>query len=287
MKRLTKAKQVIKVSTTTNLSLSFIKILAGIFGHSSLLFADGVESLTDVFISFIAYIGVNISEKKEDYNHQYGHEKYETVFAKIISFILVVIACSIAYMAYKEFYNNELALPTKITLIVALISIVVKLLLSRYVLHSANEMESIVFKADAKNYLNDSLLSIVSLVGIYLAINGYRLVQPILTIAIAIMILKNAVSLFFESVDGLTDKAASDEVVSKLKKAVMSVDGVESIDDLKTRMHVKKIFVDIEVGIKNDVSFVKAHDISEEVRDKIHEVEPKVKRCMVHINPID
>ncbi len=287
MKKLKRAKQLIIVSTITNLSLSFIKISAGFFGHSSLLLADGVESLTDVLISFIAYIGVNISEKKEDYNHQYGHEKYETVFAKIISFILILIAFSIMYMAYTEMDNDTLLLPTKLTLVIALISIVVKLLLSRYVLNSANEMESMVFEADAKNYLNDSLLSIVSLIGIYLAINGYKLVQPVLTFVIAILILKNAISLFMESVDGLTDKAASEKIVNNLRTAVINIDGVESIDSLKTRMHVKKIFVDIEIGIKKDVSFVMAHDISETVRDKIHAVEPRVKHCMVHINPVD
>ncbi len=287
MKRLTEAKKIIRISTTTNLSLSFIKILSGILGNSTLLLADGVDSLSDVFITFIAYIGVSISEKKEDENHQYGHEKYETVFAKIIAFTLVITAFSIMYMAYNNLAYHAEKIPTKLTLFVALFSIIIKLLLSRYVLNVARTMESIVFEADAKNYLNDALLSIVSLVGIYLASVGYTVIQPILTFLIGVLILKNAIFLFKESVDDLTDKAASDIVVNKIRDNVIKIDGVESIDDLKTRMHAKKIFVDIEIGIKKDVSFIIAHDISEIVHDRVEALDDRIKHCMVHINPVD
>lgn len=47
----------------------------GMFGHSFALVADGIESLSDVFSSFIVYFGLRVAVKPPDNNHPYGHGK--------------------------------------------------------------------------------------------------------------------------------------------------------------------------------------------------------------------
>ena len=73
-------KTAVKVSTVSiilNIILSLLKLVAGIFGKSMAMLSDAVHSLSDVFGSIIVIIGVKISKKKEDNDHQYGHDRME------------------------------------------------------------------------------------------------------------------------------------------------------------------------------------------------------------------
>ena len=58
-----------------NIMLSVFKLVAGILGHSGAMISDAVHSLSDVFATVIAYMGVNMSKKKADQEHPYGHER--------------------------------------------------------------------------------------------------------------------------------------------------------------------------------------------------------------------
>jgi divalent metal cation (Fe/Co/Zn/Cd) transporter len=65
----------------------------------------------------------------------------------------------------------------------------------------------------------------------------------------------------------------------------MSVDGVKNIDDLKTRIHGPKIFVDVEIAVDADMDVTQGHLIAENVHQEIEKDFSDVKHCMVHVNP--
>ena len=68
-----KAARVTWVGFFTNLILSAAKIIAGIWGRSSAMIADGIHSLSDFITDFIVIIFIKISSKNEDSDHPYGH----------------------------------------------------------------------------------------------------------------------------------------------------------------------------------------------------------------------
>jgi len=68
-------KQVTLVGLFVNLVLTAGKIIAGIWGKSSAMVADGVHSLSDFATDIIVLIFIKLSSKKIDSNHQYGHGK--------------------------------------------------------------------------------------------------------------------------------------------------------------------------------------------------------------------
>ncbi|MBR4165573.1 MAG: cation diffusion facilitator family transporter, partial [Lachnospiraceae bacterium] len=71
-----------------NILLSAFKLFAGIFGKSGAMVSDAVHSLSDVFATFIAWIGVRLSKRKEDTEHPYGHERLECVASLVLGLIL-------------------------------------------------------------------------------------------------------------------------------------------------------------------------------------------------------
>ena len=93
-------KVVNKVSFVTifvNIALSVVKVIAGIFGRSGAMVADGIHSASDVVTTVIAYVGVKMATKEADEDHPYGHEKIEPVMGKILATILIITALFLGY----------------------------------------------------------------------------------------------------------------------------------------------------------------------------------------------
>ena len=73
---------------------------------------------------------------------------------------------------------------------------------------------------------------------------GYPIMDPIASIAISVLILKVGIDIYLQSVKELIDTAADKETVQKIKVIIEGVEGVRRIDNLKTRMHANRIYVD-------------------------------------------
>ena len=72
-------KQIVKklslVGILGNIFLAGFKLFAGILGKSGAMVSDAVHSLSDVFATFVAFLGVVFSKQPEDDEHPYGHER--------------------------------------------------------------------------------------------------------------------------------------------------------------------------------------------------------------------
>ena len=78
-----------------NLLLTACKIMAGIFGRSAAMIADGVHSLSDLSSDAVVLIFTRISSKAKDRDHEFGHGKFETLATVIISLILIVVGAKL------------------------------------------------------------------------------------------------------------------------------------------------------------------------------------------------
>ena len=70
-------KRLSAVGILGNVLLAGFKLFSGIIGGSGAMISDAVHSLSDVFATLIAYIGVILSKRPEDEEHPYGHERLE------------------------------------------------------------------------------------------------------------------------------------------------------------------------------------------------------------------
>ncbi len=199
MTRLERARHLTLISIAVNSLLSVSKILAGLFAHSSVVLADGVDSLSDLFTTSLAYMGVKMSEKEADDGHPYGHENFEAIWGKILAMLLFAFSISVFYRAAIELLDPKVVEPGLLAIIVTIVSIGGKIFLSRYTLFHAIKMNSSVYEADAKNYMNDVLASIGALIGVLSARAGFVYLQPLFSMLIAFFIFKIAFELYRDS----------------------------------------------------------------------------------------
>lgn len=281
-------KLAVRVSTVTiiaNVILALFKIIAGIVGHSSAILADGVHTLSDVLTTLIALIGIKIASKEADSEHPYGHERYESVFAKIVSILLLLTGVFLGYESIKILFKGEFTQPGKIALIAALLSVVVKEIMYWYTIKAAKKIKSISMEADAWHHRSDAFSSIGTFVGVLGARLGFPALDPIAGIVVSIFIIKIGVELYMKSVSELVDESASDEIIKQIEEKTMSVEGVKGIESLKTRMAGNTVYVDLEILVDGEITVKKGHDISEMVHDKIEDEIEEINHCMVHIEP--
>lgn len=285
MTRLERARNLTFTSIAVNSFLSVTKILTGIFAHSSVVLADGIDSLSDLFTTSLAYIGVKMSEKEADAGHPYGHENFEAIWGKVLAMLLFVLSVSVFYRAAQELMAPEVITPGIYAIVVTILSIIGKIFLSRYTLYHAKKMRSSVYEADAKNYMNDVLASIGALVGVISARAGFIYLQPLFSMLIAFFIFKIAFELYRDSVHDLSGAAADPKVIEEIRRIILQDPGVIQIDQLRTRRHGKRIFVDADIAVERTLSLLDAHEIADRVHDKIEEDIFEIKHVMIHVNP--
>jgi len=282
-----KAMKVSAVSIIVNLLLSLFKLVAGIMASSGAMISDAIHSASDVFSSIVVMIGVVLSSKESDKEHQYGHERIECVVAIILSVILLATGLAIGYAGIKAIIHAEyehLETPGRLALVAAVVSVLVKEMMYWYTRAVAKQINSSALMADAWHHRSDSLSSIGAFVGIL----GARMAAPVLdsvaSVVICVFIGKAAFDIFMDAVKKMLDTSCDDEVVKEMVTLILEHEGVD-IDEIRTRLFGSKIYVEIEIALDGDMTLKKAHDIAEEVHDDLEEKFPLVKHCMVHVNP--
>lgn len=276
------------VSIAVNIILSLFKFLAGVIAHSGAMISDAVHSASDVFSTFIVIIGITISKKKSDDEHQYGHERLECVASIILAVVLAITGLGIGVSGFEKIINgnySELTIPGKLALAAAITSIIVKEWMYWYTRAAAKKVNSGALMADAWHHRSDALSSVGAFIGIFGARMGYPILDPIASIVICLFIVKASVDIFKDAMDKMVDKSCDNETLSKITEIIKNQEGVIEIDELKTRLFGAKMYVDVEISADGNKQLKEAHDIAEQIHDNIETTFPTVKHCMVHINP--
>ncbi len=271
-----------------NVFLSAFKFIAGIMGSSSAMVSDAVHSLSDVFATFIAFLGVRFGRREADASHPYGHERIESLAAIVLGLILLVTGVGIGWVGLEKILagNYEsLPIPGMIALVAAIVSIAVKEGMFWYTRHWARVIRSSAFEADAWHHRSDAMSSIGALVGVGGSMLGYPVLDPIASVVICLFILKQGISIIYDALKKMLDTSCGEQFEKEVRQLVDAENQVERIDMLRTRMFGDKVYIDMEIAIDGSMQLTDAHAIAERVHDDIEHAFPEVKHVMIHVNP--
>jgi len=101
--------QIIKNNTIftmiVNSFLAVMKMIAGIFGNSSVLISDAINSIGDIATNIVVYISAIFSRKEKDKKHPYGHEKYDSIISIFLGVAIIITAFEVGKMAVLKLYD--------------------------------------------------------------------------------------------------------------------------------------------------------------------------------------
>lgn len=278
------------VSIFGNIALTVFKLFAGTMGHSGAMVSDAIHSLSNVFTTVVAFIGVKMSKKEPDKEHPYGHDRLESIASIFLAIILIATGIGIGFSGIEKIVDMKkvaIEVPGVLALIAAIVSIVVKELMFWYTRYYAKKLNSSAFMADAWHHRSDAISSVGSLIGITFARMGYPIFDPIASILISLLILKVGYDIFKDGFNKMVDKSCSEDVEAKIRDIATSQEGVEGIDVLRTREFGAKMYVEIEILADGNLPLRESHSIAQKVHDEVEKAFPDCKHCMVHVNPRD
>ena len=275
-----------------NLVLTAGKIMAGVFGRSAAMIADGVHSLSDLLSDFVVLIFTHMSSKGKDRRHRFGHGKFETLATLIVSVILVVVGARLMSGGIRSIIaiiNGEvLPRPGYIALIAAAVSIVSKELLYQWTAAVGRKTNSTVVIANAWHHRSDALSSVGALLGIGGAIilgNRWTILDPIASCAISVTIIVVAVKMAMPSLEELLETSLPEEIEDEITAIAAAVPGVNDVHDLKTRRNGMSFIIDAHIVVDPDKSVVQAHDIATNVEDALRRKFGDETQMNIHIEP--
>ena len=130
MEREKKIRKITLLGSVANFVLTLFKILAGVYGRSAAMIADGIHSLSDLLSDFVVLIFTHISSKGKDRDHSFGHGKFETLATLIVSVILLVAGAELMSGGVKSIIGaingEQIPRPGYLALVAALLSIIAK-----------------------------------------------------------------------------------------------------------------------------------------------------------------
>lgn len=269
-----------------NIVLTIIKVFAGVLGKSSAMVADGLHSASDIVSSIGVLIGNYISSTPDDKEHNYGHEKAETLVSFVLSLLLIFVSITIGLEGIKSLFNlDELQVPTALPLVVSVISILIKEYQYRITIKVAKKINSPALKADAWHHRSDALSSVAAFIGIGGSILGFKALDPLASIAVAVFVAKVGIDILINSVNELMDLSIDDAQEDQIKQIAKETDGVMNLGELKTRKHGAMAYVDLTICVDGSLTVKEGHDIAHKLERRMIDDMEFVKGITVHVEP--
>jgi cation diffusion facilitator family transporter len=287
-----KLEKAIIIGVIFNIILTIIKLTFGYLGQTQALITDGYNSFTDVVMSILIFFMIRVATKKPDEDHPYGHQKFEGVAYFAIGMVFLFSAMLLIYNISDQFIyflQNDIiaSKPNILTLIVSIIALGMKLFLALFYKNLYMKSKHPTLKAESKNHALDMISTGLAIIGIILARLGFQMFDYIAALLIALLILKLAIETIKEAITFLVDQSPDQKLTQEIYDFIRSCQGVLSVDELKMRIHVTQLYVDVEIGVNAEMTLKEAHSIAEQVHIGIETKFKKVIHCMVHVNPYD
>ena len=205
-----------------------VEIVGGIISGSLALLADAGHMLTDTMALALAAMAFHVSKRPPDGKLTFGYQRFQILAAFVNGISLLAIVGWILFEAVKRFLNpNEILGETM--LVVAAAGLLVNMI-SFAVLHTGDQ-ENLNIRGAALHVAGDLLGSVAAIVAALVIIyTGWTPIDPILSVAVAILILKSAWSLVKRSAHILLEGAPEWlDVAAMQERVVAGVPGVGEI----------------------------------------------------------
>ena len=258
-----KTEKSILIAFVLNLGFSIFECIGGILTGSIAIISDALHDLGDACSIGISYFLEKKSRKKPDADYTYGYGRYSVIGSLITTMILIFGSIAVICGAAKRLIN-PIDINYNGMIIFAVIGILVNGL-SVFFTHGGHSLNQ---KAVNLHMLEDVLGWIVVLVGaVIMRFTNIAVIDPILSIAMALFILINAIGNLREIIEVFLEKTPQNISVSDIEKLAAEIDGVISVHHIHIwSLDGRNIYLTMHVVANGDPP-----EIKKKLRKKLEE----------------
>ena len=185
------------LSVIANASLTALKLAIGFVTGSMAIISEAFHSGVDLLGAVIVLFAVKISDKPSDYDHPFGHGKFENLSGTTEAFLIFIAAGWIIYESITKLIKPEPLDNLGWGIAVMSVSTVVNIILTHIVMKTGKETDSMALIADAWHHMTDVWTSLGVLAGLSLIWGGEKIfpgihfhwLDPVAAIGVAILII--------------------------------------------------------------------------------------------------
>jgi cation diffusion facilitator family transporter len=275
------------VGVAVNAALAGLKIVAGVFGNSYALIADGIESTADIVTSLVVWGGLRVAATPANDRHPYGYGKAEALAGIVAALALLAAAGMIAVQSVREILTPH-HLPHWSTLVVLVLVVAIKEGLARWVGQIGEGVESTALQADAWHHRSDALTSLAAFIGITIGLiggPGYEPADDWAALAACLIITYSGLNLLRLAVRDILDVAPPKQFEDQVRQLALSVPGVRAVEKCRIRKSGMSYFVEIHVEVDGQATVREGHDIGGRVRSSLRGSPLRIADAFIHIEP--
>lgn len=253
----------ILIAFLLNLFFSVIEFAGGIFTGSVAIISDAVHDVGDAASIGISYFLERKSKRQPDEKYTYGYSRYSVIGGMITTLILLFGSVAVIYNAVHKIINPGI-INYDGMIIFAILGVIINLVAALV----TRDGESINQKAVNLHMLEDVLGWIVVLVGaIVMRFTDLTIIDPLMSISVAVFILINAIKNFKNVIELFLEKTPEGICVNELKEHICQIDGVLDVHHIHVRsMDGYHVYATMHVVTDND-----HYEIKEKVRKELSE----------------
>ncbi|HYF82198.1 MAG TPA: cation diffusion facilitator family transporter [Clostridia bacterium] len=274
------------VGIVCNVMLSAAKVTIGLMSNSIAITADAVNNLTDAASSVITLIGFKITNKPADREHPFGHARIEYISAMIVSFLVILVGFEFLKSSFERVINPEVLKFDIISFSVLIISIGIKVWLSRFYKNIGRKIDSKTMEASATDSLSDVIttsvvaFSLLCSKWITFPIDGY------IGLLVSAFIIYSGISLTRETLNPLLGEAPEPKFITEITEKTMRYEKIIGIHDMIVHNYGPgRCVVSLHAEIPAKMDIMEAHDIIDLAEQEISE-ELDI-HLVIHMDPIN
>ena len=269
----------------TNILLFTIKVIFGILSASISIIADAINNLSDSASSILTIFSFKIASKPPDEKHPYGHERIEYIISLFIAVLILLIGGTFFIESIKLSIKKADVKFEIITIIILVISIIIKLYQALFYVNIGKKINSPVLIASFRDSLSDVLVTTTVLISTIIYVCFKINIDTYIGILVSIFIVYNGVKTIVESSNLLIGELPNKEFVGKIVSACTADERIKGYHDLVFHMYGQnKLYatIHLEFDYKDDI--LEIHDLVDSIEKEIYR--DYKTELVVHMDPV-
>lgn len=275
-------RKILRIILILNLIVAAVKIFYGFQTNILSIITDGYDSLFDGVANIVGIFAIIIASRPPNEKQRYGYSKVETFSAIIISVLLFITGYTVLSEAVVRFYGFGMPTVTLEGFIVLAATLAINIPVAVYERRKGKELNSPILISDSRHTMVDVFITATVLVGLIFMRMGYTLVDPVLSIIIAILILNTGISILLENVKVLLDTNVIENC--EIEKIVQNVDGVKGVTDIRSRGTQSNVFIDLHLILDGTLNVEDAEKIKNSCKDDLKKNFSEIKDIIIEID---
>jgi len=280
------AKRWALLSVASNSFLVAVKLIVALLTGSLAVMAEAAHSGIDLLAALVAFVAVRAAAKGPDYDHPYGHGKFESIAAAFEAVLIVWVAIEIGREAVFRFGTEGSHSMMSTAFLVMMLSAVINYLVSRKLFQVAKQTESVALEGDAWHLRTDVWSSLVVAMGVAVVwATGWSDADALFALLVALFIGWAGLRLIRETLKDLSDRALPADQVSEIRTivGVFSAE-FESMHALRTRKSGRNRYTDFHLVVSRDEPLGRVHDLCDRIEGALKERFEDID-VTIHVEP--